>query len=78
VVGLNTESNASIAAKVKQQKNISLPWLVEPKGEPYSGLLNIDSIPRMVLVSPEGKVLYNGHPSDPALKEALAKIGATL
>lgn len=78
VVGLNTESDAGKAATVKTQKGMNLPWLVEPKDSPYSDLLNIDSIPRMVLISPEGKVLYNGHPADPALKAALAKIGATL
>lgn len=79
VAGLNTEKNGvEIAARVKKNKEINLPWLVEPSGQPYSRLLNIDSIPRMVLVSPQGEVLYNGHPSDPALKTALAKVGAKL
>lgn len=79
VVGLNTEDNGvEIAARVKKNKEIALPWLVEPNGQPYSRLLNVDSIPRMILVSPEGKVLYNGHPSDPALKTALEKVGAKL
>jgi thiol-disulfide isomerase/thioredoxin len=78
VVGLNTENDAGKAAGVKKDKNIALPWLLEPEGEPYSRLLNVDSIPRAVLVSAEGKVLYNGHPADPALKAALAKVGAKL
>ena len=78
LVGLNTESDAAKAEQIKQQKNITLPWLVEPEGLPISTLLRADPIPRTVLISPEGKVLFNGHPSDPALKTALAKLGATL
>jgi len=78
VVGLNTESDVAKASAVKKQKGMTLPWLIEPDGGPYSALLNIDSIPRMVLISPEGKVLYNGHPADPALKTALAKLDVTL
>ncbi len=78
VVGMNTEGSADKAALVKQRENIALPWLVEPEGEPYSLLLEADSIPRNVLISREGKVLFNGHPNDPALIRALAKIGATL
>jgi thiol-disulfide isomerase/thioredoxin len=78
VVGLNTENDVDKAADVKKDKNIALPWLIEPEGEPYSRLLSVDSIPRAVLVSADGKVLYNGHPFDPALKAALAKVGAKL
>jgi hypothetical protein len=37
-------------------------------------MLEIDSIPRMVLVGPDGKVLYNGHPQDPGLWTALQKL----
>lgn len=78
VVGINTEGDAAKAALVKQRENIELPWLVEPEGEPYSLLLNAETIPRMVLITREGKVLFNGHPNDPALKRALAKIGTNL
>ena len=49
-------------------------WLVEPNGKPFSELLKISSIPRMILLSPEGRVLFNGHPHDPALWTALKKI----
>jgi thiol-disulfide isomerase/thioredoxin len=63
---------------VRKSKKMDLPWLVEPTDEPLSRLLEIDSIPRAVLVSPEGKILYNGHPSDPGLVAALAKLGAQL
>jgi hypothetical protein len=41
---------------------------------PYSKLLEIDSIPRMILVAPDGKVLFNGHPQDQGLWSALQKL----
>jgi len=77
VAGMNTETEER-AESVRKSKNIQFTWLVEPEGAPFQRLLQIDSIPRMVLVSPQGKVLYNGHPMDPALNEALRKLKVTL
>ena len=76
VAGMNTENKAK-AEKIKQSKSITFTWLVEPN-KVFSNLLSINSIPRMVLISPEGKVLFNGHPSDPTLKDAIAKVGGKL
>jgi thiol-disulfide isomerase/thioredoxin len=78
VAGMNTESSEAAAEKVRGDKKLDLPWLVEPKGEPFSGPLGIDSIPRMVLISAGGQILYNGHPQDPALWAALKKVDATI
>ena len=78
VAGMNNESSVEKAALVREQRNIEINWLVEPFGAPLSRLLMIDSIPRMILVSPEGEVLYNGHPMDPTLKTILAKLDVTL
>lgn len=78
VAGMNTESDEGIADKVRVEKAMKLPWLVEPKERPFSGPLDINSIPRMVLISPDGKILYNGHPQDPALWAALKKLDATI
>jgi thiol-disulfide isomerase/thioredoxin len=78
VAGMNTEGDEAVADKVRREKDMKLPWLVEPKGEPFSGPLGINSIPRMVLVSPEGKILYNGHPQDPALWAALKGVEASI
>lgn len=81
VAGLNTDEGdaVSLAKKVRQERGMqSVPWLIEPEGSPLSSLLGVDSIPRMLLIDPEGKVLYNGHPSDPSLKAALAKLDVVL
>jgi thiol-disulfide isomerase/thioredoxin len=68
------ENAESIAERIRKEQNAALPWLVEPIERPYSKAFEIDSIPRMILLSPDGKVLFNGHPEDPALLAALKKI----
>ena len=78
VAGMNVERGLKKAERTRKKLEIDFTWLVEPKGEPLSGPLEIDSIPRMVLISPEGKVLFNGHPQDAGLAEALAEIGVEL
>lgn len=78
VAAMNTESDEDVADKVRRDKDMKLPWLVEPKGAPFSGPLGINSIPRMVLISTEGKILYNGHPQDPGLWAALKKLDASI
>ncbi len=85
VVGINTEASRSggledarkKSADVKKKQNIPFAWLVEPIDRPLSQLLKIDSIPRAILVTPEGKVLYDGHPEDPRMLTALKKMGVT-
>lgn len=77
VMGMNTDADdpVSKAKKTRSDHKMELmPWLLEPESRPLSQMLMINSIPRMILVSPEGKVLYNGHPMDPGLKAALAKL----
>ena len=72
------ENAEHIAERIRKEQNATLPWLVEPADRPYSKLFAIDSIPRMILISPEGKVLFNGHPEDPALWTALKKIDSSI
>ena len=76
VAGLNTESIEK-AENFRLNEAIELSWLVEPSGGPIGRLLMIDSLPRMILLNPEGKVLFNGHPMEPSLKDALAEIDVT-
>lgn len=50
-------------------------WIVDVKDASLSGRLGVRSVPAVVLVSPEGAVLFNGHPTDDRFWDALAKIG---
>ncbi len=69
------DSTAEATAEgIRQQLNTSMPWLIEPAERPYTKQLEVESIPRMILISPTGRVLFNGHPEDPALWIALKKI----
>jgi len=80
VVGMNKddENAPALTAKIHDEQGIEFPWLIEPAERPFTKLLEIESIPRMVLINPEGKVLFNGHPQDPALWVALQKLDPTL
>lgn len=79
VAGMNTEGDATIADKVREEKEMSdVTWLVEPQDRPFNRLLDINTLPRMVLLSPDGKVLFNGHPMEPGLWVALKKLDASI
>lgn len=49
-------------------------WLVDRDKDSLHRMLRIQSVPSMVLVSPEGRVIFNGHPSEDRLWDALAEI----
>jgi peroxiredoxin len=68
------ENAEATAERIRTEQNATLPWLVEPAERPFTKALQVDSIPRMVLISPDGRVLFNGHPEDPALWAALQKL----
>lgn len=80
VAGMNTDRSDQMrhAREVQEKHGMDMPWLIEPENSPYSTALMINSIPRMILVTPEGKVLFNGHPMDPELNRTLASIGVSL
>ncbi|MBK1878211.1 TlpA family protein disulfide reductase [Pelagicoccus mobilis] len=81
VAGINTDKRDQLnnATTVRERQGMdSVPWLLDRNGGDLSGMLMIDSIPRMVLIDREGSVLYNGHPQDPSLNDALASVGVDL
>lgn len=53
-------------------------WLVDSKENPLARALRIQALPVFVLVSNDGRVLFNGEPSDDALWETLAKLDAKI
>ncbi len=80
VAGMNTDRTDPLekAKRVQEEHGMEMPWLIEPESSPFSRALMVDSIPRMVLISPDGGVLFNGHPMDPELVDTLKSIGVTL
>ena len=53
-------------------------WLLDPKDHPFARTLRIQDLPTMVLVSTDGKILFNGDPSDRDFWNALHKIDARI
>jgi len=53
-------------------------WAVDLKEDSLYQKLRIQSMPTMILLSPEGKVLFNGHPSDDEFWSALNKIDTNI
>ena len=81
VVGVNIEPEVVArrqTTQFREQYDIQFPWLLEGGEHPLSRLLEVNSIPRMVLLSPDGKVLYNGHPKGEGLAKALSKMDVNL
>lgn len=76
VAGMNKDDKdaQTLTAKIREDQGITFPWLIEPAERPFTKLLEIESIPRMILIDPSGQVLFNGHPQDPALWVALKKV----
>lgn len=53
-------------------------WLVDRSEKPLAREFRVQGLPLFVLVSNEGRVLFNGHPADPLLWEALVKIDPSI
>lgn len=49
-------------------------WLMDSNKDSLASLLHVKDLPTMVIVSPEGKILFNGQPSDDAFWATLKKI----
>ena len=49
-------------------------WLLDQKESPFARELRVQTLPVFVLVSNEGRVLFNGDPSDDGFWDALRKL----
>lgn len=69
IAGVNVESkNPDIVAREFQEANgVAIPWMAETGTKQLARMLEIGSLPRAVLISREGRVLFNGSPRDPVL-----------
>ncbi len=77
LVGVNLDT-LEIAEATRQEYNITFPWLVESPGRPLAQLLEITTVPRAILVSTQGRILFHSHPNDPTLWKALKRVAPTL
>jgi hypothetical protein len=70
-----TDANAMLAATGKK---IPGSWIVDTKKGPVSAKLRVQSVPAVVLISAEGRILFNGHPTDGEFWKALAKLNPAI
>jgi thiol-disulfide isomerase/thioredoxin len=56
----------------------AVKWHVDPHEKGLAPKLRVQNLPTMVIVSPQGEVLFNGGPSDPRMWDVLEKIDATI
>jgi len=62
----------------KPWQDLPCHWLRDSANKPLNVLLRVQSVPVMVLVSPAGRVLFNGHPADPDCWQALQQVAPRL
>lgn len=80
VVSILPETSAKVNGDAKAMlqatgKNIPGQWIVDSKKAPISDKLKVQSVPVVVLISAEGRVLYNGHPTEENFWKALEELG---
>jgi thioredoxin-related protein len=78
-VSILPENSADILTKARtmiQPLGANAPgaWLIDRKENPLARELRVQSLPGFILVSNEGKILFNGDPADDGLWDALKKI----
>lgn len=79
VASILPETSAKVITDAKAMlastgKKIPGAWIVDTEKNPVSARLRVQSVPVVVLISPDGSVLFNGHPTDEEFWTALGKI----
>jgi hypothetical protein len=83
VASILPETSAKVRADAKTMlvatgKNVPGAWIVDTKKAPVSNQLRIQSVPAVVLLTPEGRVLFNGHPTNEEFWKALEKLSPAI
>jgi len=80
VVSILPETTAKVNADAKAMllatgKDVPGRWIVDSKKAPVSHQLKVQSVPVVVLLSADGRILYNGHPAEENFWKALGTLG---
>ncbi|MFK7850910.1 MAG: TlpA family protein disulfide reductase [Akkermansiaceae bacterium] len=62
----------------REEINSSCEWIVDEEKKRLAEVLKVTTLPTVVLVSKEGKVLYNGHPASKEFWDALGKVDLSI
>ena len=82
-VSILPETSAKVIADAKTmlaaaERKISGSWIVDSEKNSISALLKVQSVPSVVLVSSDGSILFNGHPTDEKFWGSLEKINPNI
>ena len=75
VAGVNVEDDPSLAEQFRRTGKVTFPWLVDGAGKGLCHALRVQTIPHAVLLGPDGRVLFSGHPDDAGLRDAVQALG---
>ncbi len=83
VASILPETSAKVMADAKAMlaatgKKIPGAWIVDTKKDPISTKLRVQSVPAVVLISADGRILFNGHPTNEEFWRALAKLNPAI
>lgn len=83
VASVLPETSVKVIADAKAMltatgKQLPGAWIVDTKKNPISAKLKVQSVPAVVLISAEGRILFNGHPTDDEFWKALGKINPAI
>jgi hypothetical protein len=80
VAGLNVDylDAESTAEKKRAEHQITIPWLVEGKDRTLSRQLEVTSLPRALLITQQGRVIFHGPPQGVSLWKALKRVAPIL
>ncbi|MGC6464122.1 MAG: hypothetical protein ACON5N_00900 [Akkermansiaceae bacterium] len=75
-----TEDSRKDADHFLRESGVGIPghWVVDRKKNSLVSLFRVQSFPVVVLLSKEGKVLFNGSPGDPVLWQELKKLDPSI
>jgi hypothetical protein len=71
----NAEENAE---KVRAELKPTMPWLIESTDRVLTRQIEITSLPRAVIISQQGRVVFHGHPLDADLWRVLKRYAPTI
>jgi len=80
VAGVNVDfRDAELTAEKKREEyQITIPWLIEGKDRTLSRQLEVTGLPRALLITQQGRVIFHGHPQDVSLWKALKRVSPIL
>lgn len=83
VASILPETSGKVMADAKAMleatgKKIPGAWIVDTKKNPISAKLRVQSVPAVVLISAEGRILFNGHPTDDEFWRSLGKLNPAI